>query len=126
MGRQWNVYRAGLDPTFGHEQKGEIPALVVSAEPLNGFYEVVTVIPITSRKGDRPARLGEVLLPAGTAGLPLDSIALCYQARAVETRRLLDLYGAIADDSLRRAIADTLSECLDLPYAGTLNGVDLL
>jgi len=50
-------------------QAGERPVLVVSAEPINRHYAVVMVVPITSRKNARPARLGEVLLPAGIGGL---------------------------------------------------------
>lgn len=77
---QWTVFHADLDPALGREQAGERPVLVVSAEPLNLFYDVVTVVPITSRKNQRPARLGEVLLPAGAGGLRVDLFALCYQA----------------------------------------------
>ncbi len=68
MAYQWLVFQADLEPTSGHEQSGRRPVLVVSAEPLNDAYGVVSVVPITSRKNNRLPRLGEVLLPAGTAG----------------------------------------------------------
>ena len=115
MPLQWRVIRAALDPSFGREQAGERPVIVISAEPLNEQYEVVMVLPVTSRKRDRAIRLGEVLIPAGTAGLPHDSIALCYQARAIDKQRLLTSYGEIPEGSLRKDISDTLLDCLDLP-----------
>ena len=114
MTLQWTIYQADLDPTTGREQAGERPVLVVSAEPLNERYDVVTVVPLTSRKAGRIPRLGEVLLPAGAAGLKQESIALCYQVRALDKSRLGKQYGHIADANLRSQIADTLSECLDL------------
>jgi mRNA interferase MazF len=112
---QWKVIRAGLDPVHGREQAGERPVIIISAEPLNELYEVVTVIPVTSRKGNRPARLGEVLLPAGIAGLRNDSFAICYQVRTIDKERLLSSYGHVPEGSLREEIVSMLAECLDIP-----------
>ena len=84
---QWSVFVADLEPVIGREQGSRRPVLVVSAEPLNKFYEVVTVVPITSRKNSRAARPGEVLLAPGTGGLRQESFALCYQARALDKSR---------------------------------------
>ncbi len=114
MAMQWRVYKAGLDPTFGREQAGERPVLIISAEPLNDHYEVVAALPITSRKNNRPARLGEVLLPAGTAGLRLESIVLCYQIRAIDKQRLFFEYGEISDREIQGRIEQELADCLDL------------
>jgi mRNA interferase MazF len=111
---QWRVVRAALDPVFGREQAGERPVLIVSAQPLNEAYEVVLVVPITSRKNDRPARLGEVLLRSGTAGLQKDSFALCYQVRAIDKRRLMTSYGEIPEGTVRQEIVATLAQCFDI------------
>lgn len=115
-GLQWRIYHADLDPIIGREQAGERPVLVISAEPLNERYDVVMVVPLTSRKSGRPARLGEVLLRSGTAGLPMESMALCYQIRAIDKRRLGACYGVVSDPELRAEIAATTEDCLDLPY----------
>ncbi len=114
MTHQWTIFHADLDPTVGREQAGERPVLVVSAEPLNDVYDVVMVAPITSRKNNRPARLGEVLLPAGTGGLRVDSLALCYQVRTLDKSRLTRTYGEITDTDVRDQIRDTLALCLDM------------
>lgn len=120
MPYQWHIFRASLDPIVGHEQAGVRPVLVLSAEAINERYDVVMVAPITSRKNNRTARLGEVLLPAGTAGLPLDSIALCYQVRALDKSRLGPVIGAIAEAKLQDQIAAMLIDCFDL-YLGEVN-----
>ncbi|MBI1913682.1 MAG: type II toxin-antitoxin system PemK/MazF family toxin [Planctomycetes bacterium] len=44
------VWLADLDPTFGHEQGGRRPVLVVSVDSFNaGLSGLVVVLPITSR-----------------------------------------------------------------------------
>jgi mRNA interferase MazF len=111
---QWHVFRASLDPVVGREQAGERPVLVVSAEPLNERYDVVMVAPLTSRKRERPARLGEVLLPAGTAGLPMDSFVLCYQVRTLDKSRLGSEYGELTDSALQDQVSFMLVDCFDL------------
>ena len=88
--------------------------LVVSAEPINNAYGVVSVLSITTRKNNRPARLAEVLVPAGCAGLPNESFVLCYQIRALDKARLGRGYGELIDSTLRRQILRTLADCFDM------------
>ena len=114
MDYQWSVFQADLDPAVGHEQAGRRPVLVVSAEPLNDLYGVVSVVPITSRKNNRLSRLGEVLLPAGTAGLTADSFALCYQVRVLDKTRLGRLYGTLNQAAQEQEIRAMIALCLDI------------
>ena len=114
MALQWTIARANLDPIQGRERSGYRPVLVVSAEPINEHYDVVLVVPITSRKEGRAVRLGEVMLPAGTGGLPLDSLALCYQTRAIDKSRLVRTSGFVDDSELRKSILQMLATCLDI------------
>jgi len=111
---RWTIYHADPDPIIAREQAGERPVLVVSAEALNAAYDVVMVAPITSRKSNRPTRLGEVLIPAGEGGLRVDSFALCHQVRALDKQRLARRYGQIRDAGLQEEILDTLALCFDL------------
>lgn len=112
---QWFVVQADLDPVGGHEQAGVRPVLVISADPLSRRYDVVSVVPLTSRKNNRPARLGEVLLPAGAGGLARESFALCYQVSTLDKSRLGRIYGEITDRGLRQQVADVLALCFDIP-----------
>jgi len=62
--------------------------LVISGAKLNHVLPVVNVLPITSRKRNRRIYPNEELLSAGTAGLDLESIVLCYQIRTLDQQRL--------------------------------------
>lgn len=114
MRYQWGVFMAELNPVVGREQGNRRPVLVVSAEPLNEAYDVVTVVPLTTRKNNRPARLGEVLLPVGAGGLRQESFALCYQIRALDKSRLTDFWGGITEAELQDALQEAITVCLDL------------
>jgi mRNA interferase MazF len=54
------------------------------------------------------------LLSAGTAGLPVDSIILCYQIRTLDKRRLEQVIGELQDKALQAAIADAIRFQLEL------------
>jgi mRNA interferase MazF len=115
MTYQWHIFFAVLDPTRGSEQAGRRPVLAVSREQINQLLPVVNVIPLTSRKSN--ARIiypNEVLLPAGTAGLHLDSIALCYQIRTLDKSRLGRDLGELDDPNLQQAILEAIRFQLDM------------
>jgi mRNA interferase MazF len=115
MKYQWHVFFAVLDPTRGSEQAGRRPVLVISREQINQLLPVVNIIPLTSRKSDaRVIYPNEVLIPAGTAGLRMDSIALCYQIRTLDKSRLEQDLGELDDTNLRRAILEAILFQLDM------------
>lgn len=115
MTYQWHVFLASLDPTKGSEQAGKRPVLVISRDRINQLLPVVNIIPLTSRKSEkRTIYPNEVLLPAGTAGLRVDSIALCYQVRTLDISRLEDEIGELADPSVRQRIRQALRFQLEL------------
>lgn len=105
---QWSVWLANLDPVVGSEQGRTRPIIVVSDSSLNNILPVVNVIPITSRKPNRRIYPNEAVLPANTGGLTLDSIALGYQIRTLDKRRLPEMFGVIDDENLRQSILGAL------------------
>ena len=105
---QWSIWLANLDPVVGSEQGRTRPVLVISDSSLNQILPVVNVIPIASRKPNRRVYPNETFLPARTAGLTLDSIALCYQIRTLDQRRLTQMFGVIEDEQIRRSTLDAL------------------
>ena len=115
MSYQWHIFIASLDPIQGSEQSGKRPVLVISQEQLNQLLPVVNVIPLTSVKSShRTIYPNEVLLPASTAGLKADSVALCYQVRTLDKTRLRQELGVVADKQLIQAIHKALRFQLDL------------
>lgn len=105
---RWSVWLAGLDPVAGSEQGRTRPVLVVSETALNDVLPVVNVLPITSRKQSRRVYPNEALLPAGAAGLTVESIVLCYQLRTLDKRRLLKIFGTLDDPTLRDEVLEAL------------------
>ena len=99
---RWSVWLANLDPVVGSEQGKTRPVLVLSDTRLNQILPVVNVLPITSRKHNRRIYPNEALIPAGSGGLDLESIILCYQIRTLDKRRLIRQFGML-DDPQRRA-----------------------
>jgi mRNA interferase MazF len=105
---RWSVWLANLEPVVGSEQGRTRPVLVISDTSLNEILPVVNVIPITSRKPNRRIYPNEAVLPARMGGLMLDSIALCYQIRTLDKRRLAEMFGVIDDEDLRQSILGAL------------------
>lgn len=112
--RRWSVVRVDLGQTGvsdvrRHEQAGIRPAIIISNEAFNRHSRLLTIVPLTSEKENRPARPNEVALPAGTAGLPYASIALPHQIRTISALRVKPpLYGRLIDKEVRRALANQI------------------
>ena len=111
---QWQLVRVQFDPIRGSEQAGIRPALIVSDETTNVAINLVTVLPVTSLKPGRFIYDTEVLLPAGTAGQPSDSLIMAHQIRAVSKERLLTSYGYLNDEDLCEKVRMALKTHLDL------------
>ena len=114
MNYRWMIAWFWFDPAIGSEQAGNRPALVVSGEVFNQSMSVLTVLPITTRREGRRVYPNEVLLAAGTGGLPDDSIILAHQIRTVSRGRLKRTVGYISDRETQRAVHDAISHHLEL------------
>ena len=115
MKYQWHIFLASLEPVCGSEQSGHRPVLVVSREQLNQMLPVVNIVPLTSRKSmARVIYPNEVLIPKASGNLSLESIALCYQIRTLDKRRLEKEIGEICDVALMHEIHEAIRFQLDL------------
>ena len=84
--RRGEVWLAELGPTRGHEQSGERPVLIVSADPINqGPADLVVAVPFTTRRRGIPTHV-EVRPPDG--GLRDVSFAMCEQVRSLAAERI--------------------------------------
>ncbi|MDY0392373.1 MAG: type II toxin-antitoxin system PemK/MazF family toxin [Candidatus Bipolaricaulis sp.] len=108
------MVRAKLDPVVGSEQAGERPVLVVSCEAVNETLPIVTVLPLTVLKPGRRIYPSEVVLEAGVAGQPWDSIILAHQIRTISKVRLGPPYGAISSEAIRERVRAAIRIHLDL------------
>jgi len=112
---RWSVWLANLDPVIGSEQGRTRPVLILSDTRLNQTLPVVNALPITSRKRNRRIYPNEALIPAGIAGLDLESIVLCYQIRTLDKQRLIRNLGTLREIKLRAYIVTALRFQLVIP-----------
>lgn len=105
---RWSVWLANLDPVVGSEQGRTRPVLVLSDTRLNQILPVVNALPITSRKHNRRVYPNETMAPAGTAGLEVESIVLCYQIRTLDKQRLMRRLGRLEEPTLRQEVIAAL------------------
>ncbi len=107
---RWQVFYANLDPVLGSEQAGTRPVLVVSEEDFNQVMQLVTVLPLTSRKPGRHVYPNEVLVRRGTAGLAFDSIVLAHQVRTITKQRVKSEIGSLDDSSIKEQVLEAIKD----------------
>lgn len=104
---QGEIYLADLNPVYGHEQGGFRPVLVLQNETLNKNLHTVIVAPITSNLKAK-GFLTIYFLAKKISGLPHDSLALLFQLRTIDKRRLKRKVGMLSSDMIRAAKRQTL------------------
>lgn len=114
--RRGDVCLVDLDPARGNEANKRRPAVVVSNDRANAMAGelargVVTIVPLSSSV----ARVYpfQVLVPAGTAGLRIDSKAQAEQLRSVSVQRLGGILGRLPASTMA-AVDEALRLHLDL------------
>jgi mRNA interferase MazF len=85
--RRGDVHLVSLDPVRGREQGGRRPVLVVSSDAINRTPLVVTVVVGTDGRNVSRDYSTNVRVPAGVAGLPLETVFLCFQVRSLDASR---------------------------------------
>lgn len=76
------IWLVDLDPTFGHEQRGRRPVLIVSREAFNRVTKVPVIVPITS--GGNFARMAGFAVSLSNAGTRTAGIIRCDQPRILD------------------------------------------
>jgi mRNA interferase MazF len=97
--RRGEIWRVDLAPAGGSEANKRRPVVIVSNDRANATATrlgrgVVTVVPVTSNIAK--VYPFQVLLPAATTGLAVDSKAQVEQIRSVATERLLGRLGRVS------------------------------
>jgi len=90
MIRRGQVYFVNLNPTQGREQAGHRPVLVVSSDAINRQPLVVTVAVGTDADHVPRDYPTNIRVTAREAGLPKDTVFLCFQLRSLDPSRFLD------------------------------------
>jgi mRNA-degrading endonuclease toxin of MazEF toxin-antitoxin module len=103
--RRGEIWVVTLDPSFGHEQKGRRPVLIVSPDRFNQVTRVPVVLPITS--GGNYARSAGFAVTLTGSGTRTTGIVRCDQPRAVDLaardgKRLEALPSDVLDEVLAK------------------------
>ena len=98
-GMHFDIHWADLNPAIGREQAGHRPVLIISND-IENRLDVVTVIPVTSRKKGRRIYPNEVLITL----LNKEAIILCHQVRTISKKRIGKKIGHLPADKQRSVI----------------------
>ncbi len=103
-----DIYLISLDPTFGREQRGHRPVLVISPESFNRVTGVPVVLPITT--GGNFARTAGFAVSLDGVGTRTTGIVRCDQPRALDlaarnARRLERAPISVVEEVLARVVA---------------------
>ena len=93
------IVLVGLDPTVGHERRGQRPCIAVSDPAVNADqrFPLIAIVPVTGTPGE--GALYPELSP-GQSGLTKTSYALIDHIRSVDKRRVRRVFGRVSDDEL--------------------------
>lgn len=96
-----SIVLVSLDPTVGHEQRGQRPCVVVSDQEVldDQRYPLLGIVPVTGTPGE--GALYPPLEP-GPSGLTKVSYALVDQVRSIDKRRIRRVFGRVTPDELHR------------------------
>jgi mRNA interferase MazF len=114
MIKRGEIYFVDLDPTRGREQAGRRPVLVLSSDKINKLPLVVTIV--VGTKGENIPRdfPTNVRVSTGESGLPIETVFLCFQIRAIDPKRFpANPSGKVSDNVLMK-IEDAVRYCLEL------------
>ena len=109
-----DIFLANLDPVKGSEQGRERPVIVFQNPALNRFTSTYLCIPLTTNLS-RKSIIGTCFIKKGDGGLPQDSVALCFQMRAIDKSRLLKKYGTLNRATLN-ALANAILSAIGIDF----------
>ena len=101
MIQQGEIYWGNLNPIKGHEQAGNRPVIILQNDILNEHLKTVIIAPITTNQ-EAKDRLITYFLSAETTGLREDSVALLYQARTLDKRRLKEKITKLSSSEIQK------------------------
>jgi mRNA-degrading endonuclease toxin of MazEF toxin-antitoxin module len=113
--KRGEVHWADLVPRSGSEQTGRRPVIVVSHDGFNQTpaWRSIIVVPISTSASQGKRGPTVVELPAGSAGLPRTSIAVCHQVTTLDRAKLTRKIGVLPPELLS-GVEEGLKAAMDL------------
>jgi mRNA interferase MazF len=95
-----DIYTVEIPSSEGHEQAGARPAIIVQAPQFQNQLPTVLIVPLTSQVAAQSFPGTFLIQPDSHNGLTLLSVALVFQLRAIDKRRLKHKIGRLSDSDL--------------------------
>jgi len=95
-----DIYTVEIPPSDGHEQAGARPAIIVQAHQFEDQLPTVLIVPLTSQLAAQAFPATLLIRPDAENGLAMTSVALVFQLRAIDKRRLGRKIGRLSDSHL--------------------------
>ncbi len=106
-----DFYLADLNPSFGSEQGGIRPVLVIQNNIGNRYCPTLIVVPITSHVLKKPNQPTHFLLE-NEGGLSRPAMAMTEQIKTIDKNRIRKYLGKVS-----RQTMDELDKCLEVSLA---------
>lgn len=107
-----DIFLVDLDPVKGSEQGKQRPVIVFQNPDLRRFTSTSICIPLTTNLS-RIGLPGTCFIKKGVGGLQQDSIALCFQMRAIDKTRMRKKYGTV-DTGTLNILAEAIMSALGI------------
>jgi len=95
-----DIYTVEFPPVDGHEQTGARPAIIVQANRFEKQLPTTIIIPLTSQLAAQSFPGTFLIQPDAENGLAMQSVALVFQLRAIDKRRLKRKIGKLSSTHL--------------------------
>ncbi len=100
--KRGDVWLANLDPVIGSEQGKTRPVVIIQNDIANRYSPVVIVAAITTAVGPKEYPT-EVRVSTPEGGLKQDSVILLDQIRTIDKRRLIERWGELTPQTIKRS-----------------------
>jgi len=109
-----DVYTVEMPSSDGHEQAGVRPAIIVQAHRFENQLPTVLIVPLTSQLAAQAFPATFLIQPDAQNGLTMTSVALVFQLRAIDKRRLGRKIGRLSASHLAQ-LHQFVKNLLQLP-----------
>src|ERR671929_1402840 len=91
-----DIHWVDLPAANGREQRGRRPAVVLQDDDYGGNLPVVLVVPLTTARAAMRFAGTTLIQPTAENGLQQASVALVFQLRAIDRRRIEERIGSMS------------------------------
>ncbi|MEQ8225783.1 MAG: type II toxin-antitoxin system PemK/MazF family toxin [Candidatus Eremiobacterota bacterium] len=97
-----DIYTIEMPSSNGHEQAGTRPAIILQISQVNDQLPTVIIVPLTSQLAAQTFPGTFLIHPDTENGLSMNSVALVFQIRSIDKKRLKRKIGHLNTFDLTR------------------------